>query len=169
MLVFNKWVSRADWSTWNKLQFNILPRQNETALLLPGGWYGFKELVVTDKIKESEEVTSFYLQHKDKSEEMPDSFKPGQYLSFRLARGTFVGIDHDVVRNYSISCGPGQGQFRISVKRLLGRLTTHPKGLVSNYFHDNVKIGSVVEVMSMTQNIGCFWNICPLLRFGYFF
>ena len=125
--------------------------------------------MVTDKIKESEKVTSFYFRQKDESEEMPDLFKAGQYLSFRLPRGTFVGIDHDVVRNYSISCGPGQGQFRISVKRLLGRLTTHPKGLVSNYFHDNVKIGSVVEVMSMTQIIGYFGNICPLLLLGYVF
>ena len=102
--------------------------------------------MVTDKIKESKKVTSFYFQQKDKSEEMPDLFKPGQYLSFRLPRGTFDGIDHDVVRNYSISCGPGQSQFRISVKR------TQPQGLVSNYFHHEVEIGSVVEVMSIIYN-----------------
>ena len=85
---------------------------------------------------------------------MPDLFKAGQYLSFRLPRGTFVGIDHDVVRNYSISCGPGAGQslFRISVKRKLSSLPKQPQGLVSNYFHDNVEIGSVIEVMSIIQN-----------------
>ena len=108
--------------------------------------------MVTDKIKESEKVTSFYFRQKDESEEMPDLFKAGQYLSFRLPRGTFVGIDHDVVRNYSISCGPGQSQFRISVKRKLSSLPKQPQGLVSNYFHDNVEIGSVVEVMSIIQN-----------------
>ena len=108
--------------------------------------------MVTDKIKESEKVTSFYFRQKDESEEMPDLFKAGQYLSFRLPRGTFVGIDHDVVRNYSISCGPGQSLFRISVKRKMSSLPNLPQGLVSNYFHDNVEIGSVVEVMSIIQN-----------------
>src|SRR5699024_2717113 len=34
-----------------------------------GGWDGFKDFVVADKVKESDVITSFYLEAKDRSEE----------------------------------------------------------------------------------------------------
>ena len=54
---------------------------------VPGGWNGYKELVVTKKVKESNEITSFYFNTVN-GEPLP-KFKPGQYLSLRLPKGTF--------------------------------------------------------------------------------
>ncbi len=62
--------------------------------------------MVAKKVAETDEVTSFYLQKPDGSE-VPD-FRPGQYLSFRIPKGTIEGYDHDIVRNYSISNKPGE-------------------------------------------------------------
>ena len=67
-------------------------------------------------------------------------YKAGQYLSFNFKKGTIEGvIDHDVKRNWSISCGENQDSFRISVKK-------EDKGLVSTYMHEKVMIGDVLEV-----------------------
>ncbi len=42
-----------------------------------GGWFGFKTLVVSKKIKETDDITSFIIQNSG-GEPLPD-FKPGLY------------------------------------------------------------------------------------------
>ena len=59
-----------------------------------GGWNGYKELVVTKKVKESNEITSFYFNTVN-GEPLP-KFKPGQFLSLRLPKGTFSSIGEDM-------------------------------------------------------------------------
>lgn len=56
----------------------------EAELYKQAGWVGWKEFVVTKKVKETDEITSFYLAPKDKTP-LP-AFKPGQYISVQ----TFV-------------------------------------------------------------------------------
>ena len=51
----------------------------EAELYKQAGWKGWKEFVVSKKVKETEEITSFYLTPKDKTP-LP-SFRPGQYIS----------------------------------------------------------------------------------------
>ena len=103
-----------------------------------GGWEGFAPFEIVKKIQESEKVVSFYFKPQNGNQMPP--YKAGQYLSFNFKKGTIEGVtDHDVKRNWSISCGENQETFRISIKK-------EDKGLVSTHMHDNVKIGDVLEV-----------------------
>lgn len=109
-----------------------------------GGWHGYKTLVVTKKIQESNDIMSFHLQSND-GKPMPE-FKPGQYLSFRIPNGDLPGFDHDIVRNYSLSSAPGINYYRVSIKKETSTDMIHPDGIVSNYFHDKVNVGTEVQV-----------------------
>ncbi|ANH67487.1 NO-inducible flavohemoprotein [Mitsuaria sp. 7] len=95
---------------------------------LPGGWRGQREMVVARKERESELITSFYLEPAD-GQPLPP-FHPGQYLTLVL------DIDGKTVRrNYSLSDAPGKPWYRVSIKREDG-------GLVSNWMHDMAEVGS---------------------------
>lgn len=99
----------------------------------PGGWRGPRRFRLVRKQPESDVITSFYFEAEDGKPIM--DFEPGQYLAILLT------IDGEPVRrNYSLSCQPGEGHYRISVKR-------EPKGVVSNYLHDRLQVGDVVELL----------------------
>lgn len=100
-----------------------------------GGWEGYKSLLVVDKVKESENITSFIME--DQSGQPATNFTPGQYLSLCIPKGELEGFDYDVVRNYSVSSKPGDKFYRMSVKR---------EGLASNYLHDDVKVGAHLKI-----------------------
>ena len=97
------------------------------------GWEGFKPFRVTRKVKESEIITSFYLEPADGAG-VP-LFKPGQYITVRVAHPK----TGSTMRNYSLSNQPGETFFRISVKR-------EPEGHVSNFLHDQLQEGATIEV-----------------------
>ncbi len=102
----------------------------------PGGWTGWRPFVVERKVSESAIVTSFYLKPHDGAA-LAD-YKPGQYITVASPHpGTPTSP-----RNYSLSDRPGQDHYRISVKREPGA----PPGLVSNYLHDHVEVGHVLQV-----------------------
>ncbi|MEM5593512.1 FAD-binding oxidoreductase [Niallia circulans] len=90
------------------------------------------------KIKESEDVTSFYLKSKD-GKEMA-IYKPGQYLTLKA---TIPGEKYTHIRHYSISEAPGKDYYRISVKREDDDRST-PEGIVSNYLHNEIKEGDIL-------------------------
>ena len=106
----------------------------------PGGWNGFRRFVVDRKVAENPMVTSFYLLPEDGG--ALATFKPGQYIT--------VKIDHPTTptspRNYSLSDRPDTGHYRISVKRETGATADTPGGLISNYLHDEVVEGSVLDI-----------------------
>lgn len=106
----------------------------------PHGWEGFKAFRVARKEKESDVITSFYLEPKDGGA-VPE-FKPGQYITVRVPSPN----GQTTMRNYSLSDKPGQPWFRISVKRESGQKETTPDGYVSNFLHNNVQVGDVIEV-----------------------
>ena len=106
----------------------------------PGGWAGFKPFRVVRKAKESEVITSLYLEPKDGGS-LPE-FKPGQYITLRVPSP----CGHTTMRNYSLSDKPGQPWFRISVKRETGRSADTPDGFVSNFLHDTVQPEDSLEV-----------------------
>jgi nitric oxide dioxygenase len=108
--------------------------------IAPNGWVGFKPCRVARKVKESEVITSLYLDPNDGGT-VPE-FKPGQYITVRVPSP----CGHTTMRNYSLSDKPGQPWFRISVKRETGRNGDTPDGFVSNFMHDTVKEGDVLEV-----------------------
>ncbi|KNE21111.1 NO-inducible flavohemoprotein [Virgibacillus pantothenticus] len=105
-----------------------------------GGWAGFRNFKVTQKIKESDVITSFYLQPKD-GLAIPD-FSPGQYITIKAE---IPSEPYTHLRQYSLSTSPGKDYYRISVKREAGDSQT-PKGIVSNFLHDFVQEGSILPV-----------------------
>jgi nitric oxide dioxygenase len=99
-----------------------------------GGWTGWRDFVVAERVRESAVITSFVLRPADGGKVIPH--KPGQYLTFTLTpKGQPV-----MKRNYSISSGPSSETYRISVKR-------EAKGQGgSKYLHDQVDAGSILKV-----------------------
>lgn len=104
-----------------------------------GGWAGWRPFVIKEKIKESEEITSFYLYPSDGGNVA--DFKPGQFISLRLFLPELNLLQP---RQYSISCAPNGIYYRISVKRETAN--AHPDGLISNRLHDHMKIGDLIDL-----------------------
>lgn len=112
---------------------------------LPGGWSGWRPFVVRKKVKESDEITSFYLYPSDGG--AVADFKPGQYISIRLF---LPEINLQQPRQYSLSSAPNGEYYRISVKREAG--SQHPDGMISNRLHDFVEPGDVVDLSAPSGN-----------------
>lgn len=102
-----------------------------------GGWRGKRRFKVVNKVKESALVTSFTFAPVD-NEPVID-FNVGQYLGVEVQPN---GLDNVEIRQYSLSDLPNTETYRISVKREQGE---YP-GLVSNYLHDHVEIGGLVDL-----------------------
>jgi nitric oxide dioxygenase len=105
-----------------------------------GGWNGYRRFVVDLKRPENDIITSFHLRPAD-GDPLP-TFKPGQYITVRIDSSKLATPP----RNYSLSARPGLGYYRISVKREAGWTAGAPAGLVSNYLHDHVQRGDVLEI-----------------------
>jgi nitric oxide dioxygenase len=104
-----------------------------------GGWRDFRPLRIVRKVKESEVITSFYLEPADGGTLPP--FTPGQYISVRLR---IPGEEYTHIRQYSLSAPGGNGHFRISVKRE-GEGAEREAGVVSNYLHNQIHEGDTLE------------------------
>jgi len=105
-----------------------------------GGWSGFRNFIVSKKIKESELITSFYLSPQDGG--AISAYLPGQYITLRVQP---EGEEYTHIRHYSLSAAPRQPYYRITVKREDGA-ANKPAGIVSTYLHEAVDVGTVVEV-----------------------
>ena len=103
-----------------------------------GGWSDYKDSTVTDKVQESDVITSFYLRPAD-GNKVP-TYLPGQYITVRVE---IPGEPYLLNRQYSLSVAPGQDYFRISVKKKSRE--TH-EGKVSNYLHESVQMGDTIEI-----------------------
>lgn len=105
-----------------------------------GGWTGWRPFIVKKKVKESREITSFYLYPADGGKVA--SFLPGQYISVRMF---LPELNVFQPRQYSISCACNDEYYRISVKREGGH-DLRPEGLVSNRLHNHVNEGDMIEL-----------------------
>ncbi|KAJ6152352.1 hypothetical protein N7497_006671 [Penicillium chrysogenum] len=110
------------------------------------GWTDWRDFKIVNKVKESEEITSFYLSPVD--EKPLPAFQPGQYISIQ----TYVpALKYPQARQYSLSDQPKPDYYRISVKRELGLspaapgAAAHP-GYISNVLHDTFNIGDKLKV-----------------------
>jgi nitric oxide dioxygenase len=110
------------------------------------GWTDWRDFKITDKVKESEEITSFYLAPVDGK--LLPAFQPGQYISVQ----TYVpALKYPQARQYSLSDQPKPDYYRISVKRELGLNPAEPgatanPGYLSNVLHDNFNVGDTLQV-----------------------
>jgi nitric oxide dioxygenase len=119
--------------------------QHEAALsdrsaAAPGGWRDFKAFRVERKVAESEVITSFYLVPADDA--LLPAFEPGQYISIKIqpSKAQPLAFPFTQIRQYSISCAPNGRHYRISVRREAA------PGQVSNYLHDHVKEGDLLQI-----------------------
>ena len=103
-----------------------------------GGWTGFREFVVDQKIVESDVITSFYLKPADNGA-LAD-FQPGQYVTVKVSA---PGQTNTQLRHYSLSDVPNGSYYRISVKREAGR-EDQPSGIVSTSLHDHLSVGDTL-------------------------
>ena len=103
-------------------------------------WNGWRKFQVVHKSVECSDVVSLYFARHDRKK-IP-GFNPGQFLTFQLR---IPGIPQPVVRCYSLSDAPKEKYYRISVKRVPASKPEHKPGLVSNYFHDHLKEGDIID------------------------
>ncbi|MCG8296044.1 NO-inducible flavohemoprotein [Pseudomonas entomophila] len=106
-----------------------LYKQKEEAA---GGWRGARAFRLVRREQESSEVVSFYFAPVDGKPVI--KAEPGQYIGLQL----FIG-GAEQRRNYSLSALCDGEQYRISVKR-------EAEGKVSNYLHDELVLGAMVQL-----------------------
>jgi hypothetical protein len=114
-----------------------------------GDWTGFREFSVRRREFEdqSQSICSFYIVPCD-GEPLP-AFRPGQFLTFRLAIGDAVtGESKTIVRCYSLSDAPRTDCYRVSIKRFPAPPDPPdlPAGVSSGFFHDHVHEGDRLMV-----------------------
>lgn len=107
-------------------------KEYDTLAAAPGGWRGARQFTVAKKVKESDEIISFYFEPTDKKEVI--TYHPGQYIGLQLLIN-----GEEVRRNYSLSSASNQHYLRISVKR-------ENNGVVSNFLHDTIKVGDTINI-----------------------
>lgn len=107
-------------------------------------WNGYRKFVVTRKTPECGDVCSFYLAPHDGKPLPP--FHPGQYLTFQLH---LPGQSKPLIRCYSLSDAPTHpDRYRVTIKRVPRPADKPdvPPGLSSNFFHDQIKEGDILDV-----------------------
>ncbi|MGO4957362.1 globin domain-containing protein [Luteococcus sp. Sow4_B9] len=106
----------------------------------------FRTVRVLERIDHSDLVASFLLGARDGESTLP-TFEPGQYISVRRT----MGDGARQLRQYSL-CNTGeQGQWQITVKKILGSST--PDGEVSSSIIDGLHAGDELEVSLPTGDL----------------
>jgi uncharacterized protein len=143
-----RWVFNEDgWSLNSLMTGNWSEAEHRLqAASLADAWRPFRVAQIVD---ESTTIRSFHLEPADGAGVIPH--QAGQHLPIRVAlpddtnadtnaatnaETRVAGTPKTVRRTYTISSGPADGGYRISVKR---------EGLVSRYLHDTLRVGSVIE------------------------
>ncbi|CAM4153202.1 pyridoxamine 5'-phosphate oxidase family protein [Bordetella tumulicola] len=91
----------------------------------------WRALTISRIVQESESIRSFHLEPNDGAGLLPHA--AGQHLPIRVR---LPGADKSIIRTYTLSVAPSDGRYRISVKR---------DGLVSQYLHDQLREGDMIE------------------------
>lgn len=108
-------------------------------------WAGWRKFEIRTKELEdtAAQVCSFYLVPHD-GKPVP-SYQPGQFLTFAL---NIPGQSKSVVRCYSLSDSAKPDHYRVTIKRLPPPRNNPdaPPGLASNFFHDQIKEGDILDV-----------------------
>src|SRR4051794_24924723 len=94
----------------------------------PPAWRGFRPFRIARKVRESDNVTSLWLEATDGQPIAAPS--PGQFLILRLGPA--------LMRSYSLSGEPRGSYYRVSIKQ-------EPHGAASRYVHEKLDFGAIVE------------------------
>jgi ferredoxin-NADP reductase len=111
-------------------------------------WSGVRPFRVRSRAFEDEAQSqaSFYLEPVDA---LPlDAYKAGQFLTLQLDLPDAQGNVGPVTRCYSLSDCHDPAAYRLTIKRIPAPRNRPdlPPGLVSNYFHDHVVPGTIVQI-----------------------
>lgn len=93
--------------------------------------------VVNNIVEESSVIKSFYLEPKGHT---TPRFQPGQFLTVKLP---IEG--KETIRTYTVSSAPADSAIRISVKREQSLDVQLPDGIFSNFIHDQLKVGDILQ------------------------
>ncbi len=93
--------------------------------------------------RESEVITSFYLEPKEGSR--VGCHKAGQFLPIEIQP---PGTSSPIRRTYTISNAPNGSYYRLSIKREPPAQPDLPPGMASAWFHDQVTVGSTIRAMA---------------------
>ena len=110
-------------------------------------WQGKRKFRVVNRVYENlnQDICSFYLEPND-GRSIP-SFRPGQFLTFAVP---VPGETEPVTRCYSLSDSPAaRNCYRVTVKRIdppVDAPEGTPPGQSSDYFHNHLQTGSVIDV-----------------------
>jgi ferredoxin-NADP reductase len=96
-------------------------------------WVGFRPLRVTDKRRESSNVTSLILEPNDGGPLI--AAMPGQFIVLRLKPAPEAPA---LLRSYSLSGEPSAERWRLSIKR-------EPNGAAGAYVESGLKVGDVID------------------------
>lgn len=141
-----------------------LPAEEDT---VPAAWSGWRTFRVTHKILENadQDICSFHLAPQD-GQALPP-FLPGQFLTFRLTIPSPPGNIESVTRCYSLSDAPHPGHYRVSIKRVPASTPEPtPPGRSSNFFHDQVQVGSLLQVRAPAGHFYLDRSDAPVVLIG---
>lgn len=110
-----------------------------------------RSLRLIEKRQESADVMSLVFEARDGGDLAP--FEAGQHLPIELG---IPDQANKVERTYSLSSSPEDTRYRISVKR-------EKDGLASNYLHDGLQVGSIVESRKPAGDFMMTCAECPLV------
>jgi ferredoxin-NADP reductase/predicted pyridoxine 5'-phosphate oxidase superfamily flavin-nucleotide-binding protein len=98
--------------------------------------------VVTEIVQESSVIKSFYLKAKG---HQVKAFLPGQFLTIKAQINK-----KELIRTYTVSSAPADEVVRISIKQESSNDHSIPKGVFSNYIHEEIKSGDIIYAKSPT-------------------
>lgn len=111
-----------------------------------------RRLKLAKRVEESASIISFYFEPVDGR--ALDPFEAGQHLPIEVQISGQVGTSK---RSYSLSGVPGDlSHYRLSIKR-------EDKGLVSRFFHDQLRKGSLIEAHKPSGDFVIPCSNCPLV------
>ena len=130
-------------------------------------WSGLRDFKVSHKVFEdaAQQICSFHLIPQDGQALAP--FLPGQYLTFRLDVPSAAGDLASITRCYSLSDAPQSSQYRVSIKRAPTPANgPHPPGSASCFFHDQVQVGSLLQVRAPAGHFHMDHGDAPVVLIG---
>ncbi|WP_298850321.1 pyridoxamine 5'-phosphate oxidase family protein [uncultured Ruegeria sp.] len=110
-----------------------------------------RSIRLIEKIRESADVTSFVFEARDGGPLA--GFEPGQHLPIELE---IPGIAEPVRRTYSLSNGPNEHRYRITIKR-------EPNGIASRFLHDHLETGAIINSRRPAGDFVMTCDRCPLV------
>ena len=161
------------WRHWR--DYRALPNRKDLNLTVGGGKsrdiedarFDFRKFRVDRKVMEDacSSICSFFLVPEDGKPLPP--FLSGQFLTFRLDLPAAMGSTEKIIRCYSLSDAPRPDCYRVSIKRVLPPFGSNvPPGRSSHYFHDQITIGSILQVRAPSGHFHIDSSDEPLVLIG---